>query len=65
MRPPGTYSSRISIPTPLAKSLSSSVLLKTNGKATITSTPRMAPVTEVRPPTTATLTRRIDCAGVK
>ena len=53
------------MPTPLANSCSSGVLLNMSGIATTTSVPRIAPVTDVRPPTTATDSTRIDCAGVK
>ena len=53
------------MPTPLAKSWSWSVLLKTRGSATITIVPMIAPITEARPPTTATESTRIDSAGTK
>ena len=47
--PPGQYSSRISMPTPLANSCSCCAALNTVGMATITSVPRTAPVTDDEP----------------
>ena len=61
--PPGTYSSRISMPTPLANSWSSWLPSKTVGIPTTTIVPITAPVTDVRPPTTETASTLSDCCG--
>ena len=53
------------MPMPMANSWSSLVLLNTRGTATTRSVRRIAPVTDVSPPTTATESPRIDCGGVK
>ena len=65
INPPGTYSNRISMPTPLANSWSCGLPSKTVGIPTTTIVPITAPVTDVRPPTTETASTLSDCCGVK
>ena len=63
IKPPGTYSSRMSMPTPLANSCSCGLPSKTVGIPTTTIVPITAPVTDVRPPTTETASTFSDCCG--